>query len=172
MKIIQDHSCVRFQQVPKPGADVIYINKAGPFCAADLGDSLSVNGNNVLIILGLGRRSNEGYNQRLMIDSVCFRRGHGIAMHELMHILGKLLIMYNQKKASSSPSGFYHEQSRPDRDSYVQVIKENIQPSMLLNFEKMPGSEVDTLGMPYDYESIMHYGPADFAAWPGKTFFE
>ena len=26
--------------------------------------------------------------------------------------------------------GFYHEQSRPDRDDYVKVVEENVKPGM------------------------------------------
>ena len=35
-------------------------------------------------------------------------------MHEFLHTLG-----------------FFHEQSRPDRDTYVRVITENIQPGKM-----------------------------------------
>ena len=28
-------------------------------------------------------------------------------------------------------AGFYHEQSRPDRDSYVELIEENVEPGEL-----------------------------------------
>ena len=52
--------------------------------------------------------------------------------------------------------GFYHEQNRPDRNDYVQVLKENINDTMWFNFEM--NVEYKTFDVPYDYGSIMHYG--------------
>lgn len=53
--------------------------------------------------------------------------------------------------------GFWHEQSRPDRDSYVQVQKQNILPGYESAFAKYGRDKIDSLGLPYDYGSIMHY---------------
>jgi hypothetical protein len=64
----------------------------------------------------------------------------GIIMHELLHTLG-----------------FYHEQSRPDRDSYVTIRQGNIQSGKEHNFDKYENSFVDTKNVPYDYGSVMHY---------------
>ncbi|CAF3218594.1 unnamed protein product [Rotaria socialis] len=69
----------------------------------------------------------------------------GVIQHELLHILG-----------------FFHEQSRPDRDSYVSIQWSNIQSNMKPNFEKYTETEIDTLQTPYDYGSIMHYSPNAF----------
>lgn len=66
-------------------------------------------------------------------------------------------------------AGFYHEQARPDRDNYVEIIERNIAKGMLGNFAKLPESRVDMLREPYDYNSIMHYGQGDFAVTPGLT---
>ncbi|CAF4225973.1 unnamed protein product, partial [Rotaria sordida] len=58
---------------------------------------------------------------------------------------------------------FYHEQSRPDRDSYVKVNWQNIQSDMAFNFDKYDNTVVNTLNTPYDYASIMHYEKTAFS---------
>ncbi|UJR08286.1 hypothetical protein I4U23_012558 [Adineta vaga] len=69
----------------------------------------------------------------------------GIVQHELTHVLG-----------------FFHEQSRPDRDEYVSIQWNNIVPAQTSNFIKY-NSDVDTQMTPYDYGSVMHYGRNAFA---------
>lgn len=51
--------------------------------------------------------------------------------------------------------GLWHEHSRADRDSYVDVVFENIIPQMAFNFNKQISDGQD-IGA-YDYDSIMHY---------------
>ena len=51
--------------------------------------------------------------------------------------------------------GFYHEQSRTDRDNYVEIKKENIKQGMGHNFDEAKSSR--NL-VNYDYISVMHYG--------------
>ncbi|CAH1239872.1 TLL2 [Branchiostoma lanceolatum] len=53
--------------------------------------------------------------------------------------------------------GFWHEQSRPDRDGYIEVLWPNVDPALREQFEKYNKEDVDDLGEEYDYGSIMHY---------------
>ncbi|KAM4618121.1 embryonic protein UVS.2-like [Discoglossus pictus] len=69
--------------------------------------------------------------------------GRGTIQHELNHALG-----------------FYHEQSRSDRDNYVDIITANIIPSAIGNFDKLV---TNNLGLEYDYSSVMHYGRYAFS---------
>ncbi|CAF1320328.1 unnamed protein product, partial [Rotaria sordida] len=57
----------------------------------------------------------------------------------------------------------WHEQSRPDRDSYVRIYAENIQVGMEGNFQKMDNTQIDTQNPLYDYESLMHYERNEFS---------
>lgn len=79
-----------------------------------------------------------GGKQRLSLGKGCERKG--TAIHELMHALG-----------------FFHEQSRLDRDKYVTIYWNNVDKDQKFNFQKYNHGEADPLELPYDYGSIMHY---------------
>lgn len=51
--------------------------------------------------------------------------------------------------------GYLHEQSRPDRDSFVTINFANVQSGYANNFQISPSA---TTAGPYDFLSIMHYG--------------
>ena len=71
-------------------------------------------------------------------------------VHELVHTLG-----------------FVHEHTRPDRDDFISVNTDNIEPGKEKNFEKrLEGTSdlfekgsVDSRNTPYDVLSLLHYGP-------------
>ncbi|XP_033118703.1 zinc metalloproteinase nas-15-like [Anneissia japonica] len=86
-----------------------------------------------------------GGAQELSLGTGCYGTV-GIIMHEMMHAVG-----------------FYHEQSRTDRDSYVTINWNNIQDGMAYNFDSYSSSFIDDLGTNYDYNSIMHYDQYAFS---------
>ena len=90
----------------------------------------------------VGRQPSPG--QELSIGHGC--QVPGIIVHEFMHALG-----------------FWHEQSRPDRDDYVWINYDNIKYGRESNFEKYTEDKVQVLGTRYDVGSVMHYGPYAFA---------
>ena len=57
--------------------------------------------------------------------------------------------------------GFHHEQVRPDRDNYVEIIYENIPEYLWHNFNLFTGS--NTFGVQYDGYSVMHYSSKAFS---------
>ncbi|VDM48450.1 unnamed protein product [Toxocara canis] len=86
-----------------------------------------------------------GGRQGVSIGDGCERVG--TIEHELGHALG-----------------LWHEQSRPDASQYVEVLKAFILPSYISDFLERGTDEIDTLGVPYDLGSVMHYGSTAFSA--------
>jgi Astacin (Peptidase family M12A) len=84
----------------------------------------------------------EGGASVVWLSDTCVTGG---VMHELLHVLG-----------------FWHEQSRCDRDQYVSIIWSNIDPTRLARdqFEKRCHSTQDLEA--YDEASIMHYADTAF----------
>eukprot|EP00096_Caligus_rogercresseyi_P012112 TRINITY_DN4988_c0_g2_i1.p1 TRINITY_DN4988_c0_g2~~TRINITY_DN4988_c0_g2_i1.p1 ORF type:complete len:245 (+),score=59.00 TRINITY_DN4988_c0_g2_i1:729-1463(+) len=102
----------------------------------------------------------------------------GIIAHEMLHVLG-----------------FIHEHTRPDRDDFIDVHWENINPANAPEFFRALTANVTeessicdgteekeafkkcflgylappTLGIPYDYDSVMHYGEYEFSMNNKKT---
>lgn len=64
--------------------------------------------------------------------------------------------------------GLFHEQTRHDRDNFVRIVWENVEPANRFNFEKHSLTVGADTG-PYDFNSIMHYGPKAFSANGEKT---
>jgi len=59
--------------------------------------------------------------------------------------------------------GFYHEQSRTDRDEHVTIHTENIRGGMEHNFDKCSSTRCTNQDLAYDYESVMHYSKKAFS---------
>jgi len=110
------------------------------------------------------QRTDEAHYVNIMVGGGCYsyvgrvRRGaqpvslgrgcvyNKIIQHELMHALG-----------------FFHEQSRCDRDDYVTILTQNIQPGKENNFNKYSCRQVTAFGQNYDYDSAMHYSKYAFS---------
>lgn len=69
----------------------------------------------------------------------------GSVAHEVLHSLG-----------------MFHEQSRCDRDGYVEILSANITSGREFNFNKECSGTTD-LGA-YNFGSLMHYGMSDFSS--------
>ncbi|KAK5975108.1 Zinc metalloproteinase [Trichostrongylus colubriformis] len=73
----------------------------------------------------------------------------GVSSHEVAHALG-----------------LFHEQSRFDRDSWINIYPARIPRSLLYNFAKVTRKQMSTYGTSYDIGSVMHYTPFEFSKDP------
>ncbi|XP_059369053.1 meprin A subunit beta-like isoform X2 [Carassius carassius] len=103
--------------------------------------------NYIFVFKGRGCYSKVGNRrmgkQELSIGENCDHLG--TVEHEFLHALG-----------------FWHEQSRSDRDDYVIIMWDQIQKRHKNNFNLHNETESSSLGVPYDYGSVMHYSKKSF----------
>ncbi|PFX22638.1 Zinc metalloproteinase nas-15 [Stylophora pistillata] len=59
-------------------------------------------------------------------------------------------IPYQLESSVRHALGFWPEQSRPDRESYVNIYWNNIYPQFRYAFHKYAGGRINSLGIPYD----------------------
>ncbi|KAI6220104.1 Metalloendopeptidase [Aphelenchoides fujianensis] len=58
---------------------------------------------------------------------------------------------------------FYHEHERWDRDTFIDIIWQNVDRGALDQFGKVDLSKTSYYGQPYDYRSILHYDSLAFS---------
>ena len=94
----------------------------------------------------IGKMSNlyfPHFTQVINLGDRCNTRG--IILHEIGHAVG-----------------FWHEQSRPDRDNYITINWNNIREGKAHNFYRRNSWDINHHGSDYDYGSIMHYSTRAF----------
>ncbi|XP_027039007.1 zinc metalloproteinase nas-6-like [Pocillopora damicornis] len=64
--------------------------------------------------------------------------------------------------------GFYHEQSRPDKDDFVKILWGNIIDKKKFNFKKYLSKVIDSLGTKHGFKSIMHQQEQNLPSLPRK----
>ncbi|CAG2120078.1 unnamed protein product [Medioppia subpectinata] len=84
-----------------------------------------------------------GGKQLLSLSDGC--HNVGTIVHELGHVVG-----------------FYHEHQRSDRDQYLEIYTQNIRANYEGQFTKL-GPNDNRLIVPFDFNSIMLYGPLAFS---------
>jgi len=99
-----------------------------------------------------------GGKQELSIGLGCAYKG--TVLHELMHAIG-----------------FFHEQARPDRDDYVNILWDNMidTPNTKYQFRKCgtnSGEKCSNQDLRYDLDSLMHYTNGAFAKQHGLNTIE
>ncbi|KAL2723433.1 astacin-like metalloprotease toxin 1 [Vespula maculifrons] len=134
MMILMEKTCIQFQR--------IYPNENGQYSVESW---VNIVGNKSGCYSDLGRNLFGGPSVLNLNVNLCFDIiGH--ALHEMLHTLGA-----------------YHEHMRPDRDQHIYILWENIREGTKFNFKLLNTNTVTDYGLPYDYDSIMHYSMTAFS---------
>ncbi|XP_011692954.1 PREDICTED: astacin-like [Wasmannia auropunctata] len=88
----------------------------------------------------------QGGRQEVNLQNPGCVYGTHTPIHEFMHAIG-----------------FEHEQTRDDRDNYVNIIWNNIPKNYQYAFAMNPKGTTFAYGEPYDYYSVIHYSLYAFA---------
>ncbi|CEF59844.2 Astacin-like metalloendopeptidase, partial [Strongyloides ratti] len=88
---------------------------------------------------------NSNKPQNITLSKNCYKTV-GYILHEIGHALGLI-----------------HEQSRRDRDYYVEINRDNILIPNRKNFDKFVLNRYKNFSTQYDYNALMHYAQNSFA---------
>lgn len=170
IRLIEKNTCLRFYE-SYHGQRIIFVEGRGYVIICISTQICYVHLSQCLLRCSspIGRPSDDR-SPRIRLSRFCRR---AIPAHEIFHSLGR-----------------FHEQARPDRDKYVRIflknvrnpskadstviisVKENIIIIIIAtgyshNFYKQRNA--DTQGVPYDFDSVMHYSATAFAKPGTKT---
>merc|ERR1711962_206730 len=145
-----ERNALNYKSMLWPGAVIPYVIASG----YSSNDKARISQRDyVYVFPGGGCYSNVGKTggqQKLSLSrSGCIYRS--TVVHEFMHA-----------------AGFWHEQSRADRDQYVQVVLDNVATKMRYNFRTVSEPHAKLIGS-YDYRSVMQYGSYAFSNNGRKT---
>ncbi|KAI6178323.1 Metalloendopeptidase [Aphelenchoides besseyi] len=162
MRALERNTCIRFKKREDERDYVDIKNEHDEGCYTSVGRS---RGKNIVML--------EANSFATCIE-------HDIVIHELMHycticvLLSRLLLQLNymRKLLIHVKQDFRHEHQRYDRDDFITVRYDKIEPAFFSQFEKISRVESSVYNVEYDYKSIMHYSRDSFAAIPGDTTME
>ncbi|XP_055599592.1 seminal metalloprotease 1-like [Uranotaenia lowii] len=98
----------------------------------------------------LGRH--RGPNRMNLSPAECMREGS--VVHQLLHVLG-----------------FGHETNSVDRDFFMDIVYQNIEPSLGVNLRKYDGFQFPDFGISMDMDSILHFGWNHFSLDGSQTIY-
>ncbi len=104
-------------------------------------------------------------------DVIVFEQGFGACKSYLGHIGGRQPLWISEGCSATHIAheimhslGFIHEQNRSDRDQFISIFWDNINPQFKINFEKFSSSLMKVSGLSeFDFESIMIYPETMFS---------
>lgn len=154
------HPGFRKRQIPQVTKGIERISNLTCIRFKDLTGRVDINDRKehkvIIQNLSAGCFATLGYNKYLRttyinLEMGCFPPSGTTILHELSHTLGII-----------------HSQSRYDRDEYLVVHYDKIQQGKGSQFDKREGmyGKLSLMGLPYDFNSVMHYSTNAFAKDP------